>query len=336
MTGIAERTLAGSITSVVEITPLTRRIGAEVSGVDLSSSIDDAQLREIRAALARWRVLFFRGQFLSHAEHAAFATKLGPLVYPHFYDEDNPPARVPDEIRAAEGFPELFTVDNLRSERQRASVVARGGTVGSSANSYRGVHVDSSAAVNPPTYSVLRADVLPPFGGDTTWFDLVAAYEGLGEPIRQFVDTLWVEHRFGSEFDDFLDEERKNAEHRTAHHPLVRVIPETGERALLLNPVLPARVLDVSPDESTWILDFLYEEVTRPAYSVRFRWEPGDLAVSDNRTTAHLGPQDLPAGVDRVLHLAEVEGDVPISVEGRRSEQIAGIPLRRKQPRSAS
>jgi taurine dioxygenase len=92
----------------------------------------------------------------------------------------------------------------------------------------------------------------------------------------------------------------------------------------LLSPVLPSRVLDVGPDESTWILEFLYSEAIRPGYGVRFKWEAGDFALSDNRTTLHLGPQDISPDTDRVLHLVLLAGELPVSVDGRQSVAIVG------------
>lgn len=311
----------------LDVRPLSTRIGAEIRGIDLSRPLPDSELEQLRAAIDRWRVVFARGQFLDHAAHVALGRQLGPLVYPNSYDPAvPPPATASDDVHAAwQQYPEVYRVDH-RQTQARAAKAAASSTPEAHprGNSFRGVHVDSGAAVNPPSISILRSDVVPPYGGDTTWFDLVSAYEGLSEPIRRFVDPLWVEHRFGLEFAPYL--EGRGAKYRVTHHPLVRVLPTTAEHALLVNPVLPTRVLDVSPSESEWILTFLHAQVIRPAYAIRFRWEPGDVAISDNRATAHLGPQDLADDVDRVLHLVEVDGEIPFSPDGRRSVSIEGEP----------
>jgi taurine dioxygenase len=224
------------------------------------------------------------------------------------------------------GYPELYRVDHRWFQAKRTEGAS---STSNYTNSFRGVHVDSGALVNPPSISILRSETVPEFGGDTTWFDSVAAYEGLSSPVRGFLDTLWAEHEYGAEFDTYRD--ASIPEHRLSLHPVVRVIPETGQRALFVTPVFTKRIRDLSPDESQWVLDFVYGELTRPGYSVRFKWEQGDLAISDNRTTTHIGPQDLGPDVERVLLLTEVDGSAPISVDRRASVSIEGASRRRSK-----
>ena len=311
----------------LDLRPVTATIGAEVVDLDLAGPLDEATASALLDALQQWRVLFFRNQHVGHAEHVALANQLGGAVYTHPFDDRPAPATYPPEIHV-DGHPEIYTIDHRWAQAKR---VERERTTGQSGydNSYAGAHVDSGALVNPPSISILRAEVVPPFGGDTTWFNSVAAYEGLSEPIRRFVDTLWAEHKFGSDYDSYLDP--TIAEYRISHHPVARHIPETGERSLFVTPVFTTRILDVTPDESRWILDRLFAELVRPGYGVRFKWEPGDVAISDNRTTVHVGPQDLADDVHRIMHLTEVEGAVPIAVDGRRSVQIEGTSRRRSK-----
>ena len=109
----------------------------------------------------------------------------------------------------------------------------------------------------------------------------------------------------------------------------MRVIPETGERALFVNPVFTGRIVDVNPDESRRLLELFFAQITRPAHTVRFRWDENSVAFWDNRTTAHLGPQDLDdVDVARVLHRVTLIGEVPIGPDGRESELIEGVPFR--------
>ncbi|WP_316764561.1 TauD/TfdA dioxygenase family protein [Streptomyces herbicida] len=157
---------------------------------------------------------------------------------------------------------------------------------------------------------------------------LVAAYEGLSAPVRAFVDTLRAEHRYGGSRPVDGDSEyarRINDNLLVAVHPVVRVHPETGERALFVNPGFTSHIVDVTPSESKRILDLLYAEITRPEYTVRFRWEPGHVAFWDNRATAHLAPRDLDhLTVERRLHRVTLIGDVPVGPDGRESELVAG------------
>ena len=190
---------------------------------------------------------------------------------------------------------------------------------------------DVTPAVNPPAGSILRADILPAYGGDTTFTNLVAAYEGLSEPVKRFVDTLRAEHRYGANWSGLPRPARTSLAERyeqnalVSHHPVVRVHPRTGEKALFVNPVFTDHILDVSPIESRLILGYLFDEITRPEYQVRFRWQQGSVAFWDNRATSHLGPQDLGhLDVERVLHRVTLIGEVPVGPDGRESDAVEG------------
>ena len=319
MTVAPERTTAGPTTAgPVTVRPVAGHIGADISDVDLAGPLDDAQVAAIRAALHRYKVVFFRDQRLDHAAQIRFGRNFGELTYAHPHD-DAPP----------EGHPEIYTVDPERyaqrydndkaaTSRRKYSYVA-------------GWHTDVTAAVNPPAASILRAEVVPEVGGDTTWTNLVAAYQGLSAPVRAFVDGLRAEHRYGGDrkpTGDAAYARRVNDNLLVAIHPVVRVHPVTGERALFVNPGFTSHIVDVEPRESRAILDLLYAELTRHEYTVRFRWEPGSVAFWDNRATAHLAPGDLDhLDVRRTLHRVTVIGDRPVGPDGRESELVAGRPF---------
>jgi alpha-ketoglutarate-dependent taurine dioxygenase len=318
MTVLSERT--DSLT----VHPLTANTGAEIRGVDLSRPLSDEQVAGIRDALQRWRVVFFRGQDIGHAEQIAFGRNFGDLTYAHPFD-DTPP----------EGFPEIYTVDRNRFEKRYGRDAGRRQR-GRRAGRFAGWHTDVTPAVNPPAGSILRAHTLPEFGGDTTFTNTVAAYEGLSEPVKAFVDTLRAEHRYGIGYqpapgEDDKYRERLQATPLVAVHPVVRVHPETGEKALFVTPGFTDHIVGVTAAESRWILDHLFEEITRPEYQVRFRWAPGSVAFWDNRATAHLGPTDLDAlgeGVERLLYRVTLIGEVPVGPDGRPSELVEGEPFK--------
>jgi alpha-ketoglutarate-dependent taurine dioxygenase len=304
----------------LDILPASGRIGAEIRGIDISKPVAPETVEAIRRALDVWKVVFFRDQDLDHGSQVAFGRQFGDLTYAHPHD-DTPP----------EDHPEIYTVDPRRFE-QRFGITSR--------EQYRkysytsGWHTDVTPAINPPAGSILRADVVPAYGGDTSFTNLVAAYDGLSEPVKSFIDTLWAEHRYGANWSGlprprgagFSDHIEKNS--LVANHSVVRVHPRTGEKALFVNPVFVDHILDVSPIESRWILDHLFDELTRPEYTVRFRWEPGSVAFWDNRATAHLGPQDLGhLDVERVLHRVTLIGEVPVGPDGRESKLIEGVPF---------
>jgi taurine dioxygenase len=155
---------------------------------------------------------------------------------------------------------------------------------------------------------------------------LVAAYENLSAPLRALADQLRAEHRFGLHLQDgdkYLDRIRANP--LVSIHPVVRVHPETGERALFVSPGFTSHIVGIPRHESKALLELFFEQITRPAFTVRFRWEPGDIAFWDNRATAHLAPQDIVhLNADRVLYRVTLTGDVPVGVDGVKSELVKG------------
>ncbi|WP_425303155.1 TauD/TfdA dioxygenase family protein [Nocardia wallacei] len=310
MTTAAAQSLSSE--STITIHPAAGYTGAEISGVDLAEDLPDRVIAEIRQALLKWKVVFFRDQTIGHAEQVAFARRFGKVTPAHPY-EDNPPP----------GFPEIFPIDSRRHGEQ----------YGRKRTSYDSSwHTDVTALVNPPAFSILRADILPPYGGDTAWTNLVAAYENLPAPVRDLVDALDAEHTFESRAAQ--GGTRANAVARKplrSFHPVVRVHPETGERALFVSPGFTRAAKNLrglGPRLSSYLLDALWEEATRTEYTARFRWQPGSVAFWDNRATAHLAiPDAWHLGHDRVLYRVTIEGDVPQGVDGRRSESVEGEPF---------
>jgi alpha-ketoglutarate-dependent taurine dioxygenase len=294
----------------LDVHPIAGYIGAEIDGVDLSDELDDNTISDIRAALLRHRVIFFRNQSIGHAEQVAFTRRFGELTAAHPY-EDEPP----------EGFPEILPVDSRVYSRK----------FGLKRFSYDNQwHTDVTAAVNPPAATILRAVTVPERGGDTTWTNLVAAYEGLSEPLRALADGLRARHHFGAarkqewtEQSDYARRIRKSP--FVSIHPVVRVHPETGERALFVTPGFTSQIVDVSQSESDHLLDLFFQQITRPQYTVRFRWTAGSVAFWDNRATAHLAPNDLDGyNGDRVLYRTTIVGDIPVGPDGKESESVLG------------
>lgn len=290
----------------IEVKPISTFIGAEIGGVNLSQSLSEEVVQEIRKALLKWKVVFFRGQNVDHAGQVEFTARFGEVTFAHPLGEPEP---VP-------GFPQLKPVDRKIYERQYG--FRTGGPW----------HTDVTAAINPPAASILRAVNVPDVGGDTQWTNLVAAYEGLSAPLKALADTLKAEHRFnggGYQPSNSKFAERISVNPLASIHPVVRVHPETGERALFVNPGFVSRIVNVSPEESQLLLELFFKQITKPAYTTRFRWQNGDIAFWDNRATAHLAPQDLDhVDVDRLLYRTTITGDVPVGVDGSRSEVLHG------------
>ncbi|MGV9941592.1 TauD/TfdA dioxygenase family protein [Streptomyces sp. NPDC003401] len=300
------------------VRPAAGHIGADIDGVDLAGHLGDAQVAAIRAAVLRWKVVFFRGQRLDHAGHVAFARRFGEPVVPRRRGSASPA-----------DFPEIETT---------ADRLELGGRFGMEHDEWlrrrrhtllRGWHRDHGARVDPPAATILRAETVPPYGGDTTWSNLAAAHAGLSAPLRRFVEGLRAEHRLGVGYQPRPGDDayvRHLLDHQVASvHPLVRVHPETGERILYVDGYYVEQIAGLSRAESAAILELLLAEATRPEYTVRFRWEPGSVAFWDNRATIHLAPADnAHLGLPRTMHRVMLAGDVPVGVDGEPSLPVTG------------
>lgn len=311
-------------TAGLAVRQVAGRIGAEISGVDLAEELSEQEVGAIRQALLDHKVLFFRGLDIGHARHVAFGRCFGPLT------------RRPGKLHGVhpEGHPEILTVDP-RADEERYGKNFEERFRRKWVSSVAGWHSDLTPAVNPPAASILRAERTPQFGGDTQWTNTVAAYEGLSRPIRDLIDTLQAEHTFFTAV-HLLHSDPEDREilkiycddPQAAIHPVVRVHPETGQKALFVSPGSVTRIMGLSRMESRHLLDMLFEHMTSAEYTVRFRWEPGSIAFWDNRTTAHVAPTDFAhMDVERVMHRVTILGDTPVGPDGFTSQLAGGEPL---------
>jgi alpha-ketoglutarate-dependent sulfate ester dioxygenase len=297
--------------SGIQVRPVSGHTGADILGVNLKQELSDAEVSTIRSALLKWKVVFFREQHISPAEQAAFARRFGQPTPAH-------PLR--DSI---EGHPEVLPIDRRLFEQDYGDKTVR--------RDIDGWHTDVTAVINPPAGSILRAEDVPPYGGDTTWTNLVAAYEGLSAPFKRFAEKLRAVHSFHIPDGVAVNSQwraRIESKPLVSEHPVVRVHPETGERALFVSPTFIRYIVGVSPEESRRIINLFFQQITRPEYTVRFRWEKGSIAFWDNRATSHLGPQDIDhIEHERKLHRITLVGDIPVGVDGVKSRAIKGEPL---------
>ena len=296
------------------IEPVTPTIGAEISGIDLSQPIDAATAREIQDALHRWRVVFFRDQDLGNDQLKAFGRAFGPLTPAH------PIANGLDD------HPEIWerAIDEYRTRRtandSRPPSARR-------PRDYKGWHIDITFVANPNRYSILYGVEIPPYGGDTLFANLIAAYDGLSAPIRQLIDGLQAVHQT-SAYDAGERKPRRDGRATgpfVSLHPLVRVHPETGEKLLFLNPGTTTHIVGLKERESDALIELLYQELIRPEYAARFRWRPNSLVVWDNQAVAHAGPIDYAQfELPRVVRRITVAGELPTGPDGFRSRPLEG------------
>ncbi|MDT9593514.1 TauD/TfdA family dioxygenase [Nocardioides zeae] len=300
MTIAPHRPTVGAAPGVV-VRQVGGRLGAVVEGVRLGGDLTAGEVATVRAALLRHEVLFFRGQdHLDDGAHIGFAERFGPLTTAH---------------------PTVNTGS--------ARVLRVTANKGMAANSW---HTDVTFVDRVPAISVLRAVTLPPYGGNTAWASTTAAYASLPAPLKAFVDGLWAVHTNSYDYAQLDDEhEQPDANYSRddfastifeTRHPVVRVHPETGERALVLGNFVK-RFEGFNSSESHQIFHLLQNRVTRLENTLRWTWQPGDVAMWDNRATQHYAVADFDEH-PREMRRITVAGDVPVSVAGERSVVLKG------------
>ncbi|THD58949.1 TauD/TfdA family dioxygenase [Phenylobacterium sp.] len=302
--------------SKLVVEPVTPVIGAELSGVDLREPLDAATAADIQAALHRWRVVFFRGQDITHDQLKAFGRAFGPLTPAHPISEGLEAHPEIWERQVGEYRDRRNENDNLKPGRRRP-------------RDYKGWHIDITFVANPNRYSILHGVQIPPYGGDTLFTNLIAAYEGLSPKVQRLIDELQAVHQTtGSEFGGPNRAPRRDGRATgpfVSLHPLVRVHPETGEKLLFLNPSVITHIPELKEPESQALLDLLFYEATRPEYQARFRWAPNSLVVWDNQAVAHAGPIDYQHfDLPRVVRRITVAGELPMGADGFTSQALEG------------
>jgi alpha-ketoglutarate-dependent taurine dioxygenase len=273
----------------IAIHPIAGALGAEISGVDLSRDLDDGTVAAIRRAWLEHLVVFFHDQPLPPARFLAFATRFGEVIeYPF--------------VKGLDEFPTIIPVMKLEHER-----VNFGGIW----------HSDTAYLDIPPMASMLVAREVPPVGGDTLFANMYLAYETLSAGMKRLLDGLRAINSSAkadttrTREDRMKDQARDDARKEyVAAHPVVRVHPETGRRALYVNTAHTVGFEGMTPEESAPLLDYLFRHQVRPEFTCRFRWRPGSLAFWDNRCAQHNPVNDY-HGYRRVMHRVTLAGDKP-------------------------
>ena len=286
---------AAVLNSTPRVEPLTCAIGAEVGNVNLGVASRDSDLMaEIRALLLKHKVLFFRDQNISRAEHVAFASYFGEL-------EDHPVAGSdPDHP----GLVRIYKSPDTPNDRYE--------------NAW---HTDATWREKPPFGCVLRCLECPPVGGDTMWANMALAYEKLPDHIKNQIASLRARHSIEATFGAAMPIEKRHAlkaQFPDAEHPVVRTHPETGEKILFVNPFATHFTnfhtveyvrygQDYAPGGSL-LLQYLISQAQIPEYQVRFRWKPNCVAFWDNRSTQHYAVMDYPP-CHRKMERAGIKGE---------------------------
>lgn len=283
----------------LEIIPLTSRIGAEIRGVRLHPELDRSIAAVIHDAWLRYKVIFFRNQdHLNDQTQEGLAWIFGgaPKTHP--------------TVPAAPGTQHIYEVDSRLG----------------AANYW---HTDLTWSDTLPRGAILRAVVVPPYGGDTLWANTATAYADLPPRLRILANTRWAIHSNASDYGNQVQEDTEDSERQhefwsafkstvfETRHPLVHVHPETRARCLLLGRFVH-RVIGMTAEQSARLYAVLQYYITRRRNIVRWRWAVGDVAVWDNRATQHYAIADY-GDARRVMRRVGLDGQPSVSIYGRRS-----------------
>ena len=274
--------------SLIDVRPKSGSVGAEIFGVDLNKEISKEQFLEIRRAFGEFGVIFFRDQYLTPDEEIEFAEKWGIININRFFTN-------------VDGYPKIAMV--LKEANQKQNI---GGAW----------HTDHTYDTEPAMGSILFAHEVPKKGGDTMFASMYSAYENLSEGLKKTLDGMKARHSsrhvFGkaraSRNDDTVGRIRNSeTANQDALHPVIIKHPETGRKALYVNPTFTLGFDGWTDVESKPLLEYLYEHATKPEFTCRFKWEKGSIAFWDNRSTWHLAINDY-HGERRLMHRITIEG----------------------------
>ena len=275
----------------IEVVPVSGGVGVEVHNVDIKSGIDSGTFDELRAAFVEHGLIFLRDQDITPDEHIAFAERWGEININRFFPR-------------LDGYDQVATV--TKEPDQTTNI---GG----------GWHTDHSYDHVPAMGSILIARETPPVGGDTLFACMYTAYDTLSDGLKQTLEDMKAVHSsrhiFGeqSSYRDTMKDRFSNPEDATqdAVHPVVITHPESGRKALYVNPGFTLHFDGWTEAESKPLLDYLYAHAVQLEHTTRFQWAPGSIAFWDNRCTWHYALNDY-HGTRREMHRITIEGS-PIS-----------------------
>ena len=273
--------------STINVKPLSGNIGAEIDGVNLKK-ISKEQFNEIKIVFGKYGVIFFRNQNLSPEEEIIFAELWGEININRFFTN-------------LEGYPKIALVSKEPDQKKNI-----GGAW----------HTDHTYDLEPAMGSILFAHQVPKKGGDTLFSSMYAAYETLSDGLKDTLKNMYGRHSsrhvFGTSRAERNDDTvgriiNSDKAKQDAIHPVVITHPQTGKKALFVNPTFTLGFDGWSDEESKPLLNYLYSHATKPEFTCRFKWEEGSIAFWDNRSTWHLAVNDY-HGERRLMHRITING----------------------------
>ena len=271
----------------LNIKPFAPNLGAVITNVDLSNDINDVELKGIRDAFHKFQVLFFQNQSeISPENHIKLGRCFGDLhIHPAAPKMKN--------------YPQIFEINTDKNSKI--------------ANGAEDFHSDVSCDIEPPLGTMLQLHILPECGGDTMFANMYMAYEALSNPMQKFLSDLKAshesEHFYSGRYKSENNDESKT-EYPSAIHPVIRTHPETGKKAIFVNKFFTTRILGLEPQESKFILNFLFSHIEKTEFQIRYRWNKNDMAFWDNRCTIHKALWDY-FPHERKGRRVTIKGDIP-------------------------
>ena len=259
-------------------------VGAEIDGVDISSSLSGEVLDELHQALIEYKVIFLRNQKITSSQQVSFAESFGDL--------------------------EIHPFIPSNTEHPKLVRFEKGADVGGYENSW---HHDVTWREAPSKIAVLRAISVPSTGGDTMFSDMCAAYEGLEDSVKSEIENLIAVHDFSHSFGTQVPEEKRvemRGKYPLVEHPVVGTHQETGKRYLFVNRIFVNYFKGFTREESLPLINLLSHQAEFPEYQCRFRWSDNSIAVWDNRLVQHYALSDYWPDV-RIMERASVVGEPP-------------------------
>jgi taurine dioxygenase len=275
------------------VEPLSPHTGAEIRGVDLSRPLDAATRAGLNRAFADHAVLCIRDQKLSAPQFLEAMKTFGEIFPQH-----NSRFAVPE-------CPQIHYISN-QDKLEDGRVYIPG----------EGYHTDHSNDEIPPKATALHAVKLPATGGDTQFVNMYEAYDALPEATRNRIDGLQAKHVYQSKYSERklpkLPGEKKKIETGAVLHPLVRTHPDSGRKAIYINPIRIEEIVGLSEREALPLLDELLEHATQEKFQYRHKWRSGDVVIWDNRCLLHKANGDYPVSEVRYLYRLMLKGERPV------------------------
>lgn len=267
----------------IEVTPLSEALGARVCGIDLRQPLSEASTAALRTAFARYSVLCVPCKDLSENDQARFCAVFGKA--------DAAIIPIADKGHGKERKSGVMWITNLREN---------GKPVGSLPDGEMQFHSDGSHRPKPYRCTTLYAMKVPSWGGETKFANLYKAYETLPEDIKRKIEGREIKYVYSI---DAMYRDQTNEEDQSlsaATHPIVKVHPETGRKALYLSRLMSRYIVGMDRKESDALLAFLFDHAERPEFVYAHKWALDDLLIWDNRCLNH-ARNDFPADEVRMM-----------------------------------